>query len=79
MAEQIPFRDSPDRAGSPELFACWWSMVNAHWECADLPPIHPDDLIFHFSGSGASCMVFAKDITAVCELIKKQTKEKQNG
>lgn len=65
-----PFRDVPERAGSADLFTCWWGMVNAHLECAGQRPIHPDDLILHFSGSGASCMVFAKDIEEACRLIR---------
>lgn len=65
-----PFRDVPERKGAVDLFPCWWSMHEAHRECADLPPIHDDELVFHFMGSGASCMVFAKDIRAMVAALK---------
>lgn len=64
-----PLRDVPDRPADPGLFACWWAMIEAHHECAGLPPIDDNDLVLHFNGSGASCMVFAKDIRAAIELI----------
>jgi hypothetical protein len=73
-----PFRDVPERPASPGLLSCWWRIIQAHNECAGLPSIHPDDLILHFNGSGTSCMVFAKDITAACALID-QHKETHNG
>lgn len=58
--------------GSAESFACWWAMVEAHQECAELPKIDDETVILHFMGSGASHMVFAKDIRAVVALIKEK-------
>jgi hypothetical protein len=58
-------RDVPDREPNVGLFMLWWEMVKADRELAG-EPIHRDDLVLHFSGSGASCMVFAKDLDSVC-------------
>lgn len=63
-------RDVPDRQPSIGLFTMWWSMVKADAELAG-QPIHRDDLILHFSGSGAGCMVFAKDLDAAVEALNK--------
>jgi len=41
---------------------CWWAMVNAGRELDGDPPLKDDDVILHFSGNGASCMVTAKQL-----------------
>lgn len=52
------------------LFTCWWSMVQAHQELAG-DPVDPEAVVLHFMGSGASCMVHAKDLTELCNLLDK--------
>lgn len=63
------FLDPPERLATAGLFTTWWAMIEAHQECAGKPPIDDGELILHFNGSGASCMVFAKDIRAACAII----------
>lgn len=71
---QTPFRDVPERKPSIDLVVSWWGMVKAHNELAG-KPLHPDELVLHFSGSGASCMVFVKDLDAAIDELKKVEKK----
>ena len=50
------------------LFCTWWSMVNAEAELCSTP-IDPEAIVLHYMGCGASCMVHAKDLNALCALI----------
>lgn len=52
------------------LFTCWWAMVQADCELTG-EPIDPESVVLHFMGSGASCMVHAKDLSALCDLVRK--------
>lgn len=63
-----PFLDEPTRTASADLFTCWWAMHLAQAECIN-EPIDPNALVLRFMGSGASCMVFAKDLDAACDII----------
>ena len=69
MTTERRLLDPPERKAEWSLFTCWWGMNEAHLECAGLPPIDDGELVLHFSGSGASCMVFAKDIRLVCKIL----------
>ena len=53
---------------SANLFTFWWSLVEADAQLLD-EPIKDDAVILHFMGSGASCIVTAKDIRNVCRLL----------
>lgn len=64
------YLDPPERKATADLFTCWWGMIETQEECLDRPPIDDGALILHFTGSGASCMVFAKDIREVCRIIR---------
>lgn len=49
-------------------FACWWAMVEAQEELGGTP-IQDDATILHFSGSGASTMVKAREIRRIFNTI----------
>lgn len=61
-------RREEERRSAASLLSCWWAMVQAQEEIAERP-IPRDAVILHFMGSGASCMVFARDLDAVCEML----------
>lgn len=57
-----------DLKTSLSLFSCWWAMIEAEREICGDSKIDDDAVILHFSGSGASCQVYAKDIRNIVAL-----------
>jgi hypothetical protein len=60
-----------EQRSAASLFTCWWAMIEAEAQIAE-DPIKDNAVVFRFMGSGASCMVMAKDIRAVCALLSHQ-------
>ena len=70
-----PGDNSGNTPGNPNLFAFWWSCCWADAELAG-DPIKRDAIVLHFSGSGASAIVHARDLDAVCTLITRAREAK---
>lgn len=58
-----------DQRKAVSLFTFWWRCVEADAELA-YEPIPDDALCLHFAGSGASAMVFARDMRTVVSLLE---------
>ena len=51
------------------VFTTWWAFVNAGRELDYDPPLKDDDVILHYSGNGAGCMVTAGQINAMSDAL----------
>ncbi|MFG7180697.1 hypothetical protein ACGYQ5_14310 [Burkholderia pseudomallei] len=66
---------SEDERKAISLFTCWWAFCEAGCELDDGNPLDDDMVALHYSGNGASCMVFVRDLRALYALLERITFE----
>ena len=65
-----------EAAESGKIISAWWSMVLAGREIDGDEPLKDSDVILHYSGCGASCMVTAKQLNEFCQAITRAAEGK---
>lgn len=64
---------SDDEARAISLFQGWWNFHEAGAELDYGKPLNDESPALHYSGNGASCTVFVRDLRALSALLDRIT------
>lgn len=68
---------SEDEQRAISLFTFWWGCCEAGAELDENRPMDDESLALHYSGNGASCMLFVRDLRAIDRVLKRVTDDDQ--